>query len=90
MASDDLYRALVTELDPATPWDSDRDEHVYAALRAVVELHAPQQLFEGALVRCACGSDGYMAQDGAPWPCSTIRTIAEALGITEGDDRGQG
>ncbi len=51
------------------------------AICAVVELHAPQQLHEGGYLTCACGSDGYMSQGGAPWPCATIQAIARELGV---------
>lgn len=82
----DLHRRLLDELDPAAPWDADRDEAAYAALRAVIELHAPRPYFDHTpdwLICKGCDLDGYDAEN-PPWPCSTVRTIAEHLGIREG------
>lgn len=60
-----------------------------AALRAVVELHAPTDTFPGgttpigysACVGCDC--EGYDWEHPS-WPCSTIQVIARELGV---DDR---
>lgn len=83
----DLHARLVAELDPTTPWDADRDEHVYAALRAVVELHAPVPLFEDepdeppvcAVGIIYCDDGGHVHHE--PYPCSTIQAIARELGV---------
>lgn len=46
------------------------------ALIAAIKLHAPDQSW-------------WCNGDDAPWPCSTIRTIAEALGVPlEAENRG--
>lgn len=52
-----------------------------AALRAVVELHAPAT-DEPSLCR-TCWNEG--AEDYHGWPCSTIKTIAEHLGVEIGE-----
>lgn len=86
MASDDLHRALLAEMDHARRARG-RDEMV-AALRAVVELHAPGAEMVGdrlAWHSCQGCDAGAYAEEAAAWPCSSIRTIAEALGVTEGD-----
>jgi hypothetical protein len=64
------------------------------ALRAVVELHRPEPysthnpIAAAYLVCHGCDMDGYEAEH-PEWPCSTIRTIAEALGVPlEAEDRG--
>lgn len=61
------------------------------ALRAVVELHAPKPLFDGAsgwtgdfLVCHGCDIDGAGAER-PEWPCSTIKAIASALGVEIGE-----
>jgi hypothetical protein len=91
-AESTLHEKLLAELDPAVPWDADRDERAYAALRAVVELHAPKPYMDSkpdGIQECrGCEVDGYEWEYPA-WPCSTIQTIARELGVpTEGDDRG--
>lgn len=85
-----LHERLVAELAHARRARG-RDEMV-AAVRAVVELHRPvtfwrpysepQQCFSCRTDRPGTGT--------VDWPCSTIRTIAETLGVPiEGDDRGR-
>jgi hypothetical protein len=83
---DEFDRLLVHKIRPVN------------ALRAVVELHAPRPCSRGSELcfhsdehfKCTlCGSAWDVGAVGEAWPCSTIRTIAEALGVTtEGDDRG--
>ena len=67
------------------------DRASHRALRAVVELHAPKPLFDGAagwtgdfLVCHGCDIDGQGAER-PEWPCSTIRAIASALGVEIGE-----
>jgi hypothetical protein len=83
-----LHERLLAAIAPpaGTPF-SDLDPNAWlAALRVVVELHAPKVHFEeDDSPRCGCGQDGYMAQDGAPWPCSTIQAIARELGVDGGE-----
>ena len=61
---------------------------VNAALRAVVELHAPVKPYRDTpQLDChGCGQPP-MARHRAPWPCSTVQAIARELGVQE-DDRG--
>jgi hypothetical protein len=59
-----------------------------AALRAVVELHAPRRRLNGVSgelmwIECAGCLD-----DAPPWPCSTIQVIAAQLGIPNGPEGG--
>lgn len=58
-----------------------------AALRAVVELHTP---FQRSMLTAACRacSTPVHTQPGrytavVNWPCSTIRVVAEALGVND-------
>lgn len=52
-----------------------------AALRAVVELHGPQtSRFEDEPTECAACSPGDRYSTVA-YPCSTVRAIAEQLGV---------
>lgn len=61
-----------SERIPAAPLD---------ALRAVVELHAPE--FFGGVIACLACSPGMPPQILIEAPCPTITAIAEALGIGE-------
>jgi hypothetical protein len=70
-----LHEKLLAELDPAVPWDADRDERAYAALRAVVELHAEAPNSWGSCAEC------YSSEGLVGWPCSTIQAIARELGV---------
>lgn len=57
-----------------------------AALRAVVELHAPVR--EGrvfAYYTCSGCDNGSYAIDSPDWPCSTVQAVAAALGLTVPD-----
>ena len=84
MASDDLYFEVLSALTGR--WDEDDALAARAALRAVVELHEPCTFLRRPLAApiCeTCSGDDDLHDE--PWPCSTIRTIAEALGVTEGD-----
>ena len=59
-----------------------------AALRAVVELHAPvPHTLHGNLIRNVCeGCDaGAYAEESPDWPCSTVQAVARELGIEAGD-----
>lgn len=89
MADQTLHTRLLAEL--AGFEDSDPPDR---ALRAVVALHAPQETFPGSTTRigytacCGCDVEGY-EWEYPEWPCSTIRTIAEALGVPlEAENRG--
>lgn len=102
-----LHARLLAELDAERTLDYCHEcaqaRQAQAALRAVVELHAPVKLriysagvpVEVAVCdHCAslCHSRSGLGcdepRDGA-YPCEDIRTIAEQLGVTtEGDDRG--
>jgi hypothetical protein len=57
------------------------------ALRAVIDLHkpSPRTSDDGRVIAVLCHGCDYAdhPQDYADWPCSTIRSIAEALGVTE-------
>lgn len=79
MASD-LHRALVAEVDDRMAYilgEQLMGRSLVDALRAVVELHVPDPESPWACDHCSTTE--------IPYPCSTIRTIAEALGVTEGD-----
>lgn len=57
-----------------------------AALLAVVELHAPTRFLRRPLTTpfCeTCSTDDDLHD--VPWPCSTVLTIAQHLGINHGD-----
>jgi hypothetical protein len=55
-----------------------------AAVRAVVELHAPSPVqYERRLGCQGCESDGdFGPQD---WPCETVKIIATSLGVEIGE-----
>lgn len=55
-------------------------EALASTLRAVVELHAPHTPFVEAICSECNGAHG----EDYPWPCSTIETIADQLGVTDG------
>lgn len=77
------------------PWFCGAEEYktAVAALRAVVKLHAPApagwpvrppkawQCGECAS-RCHSGSGLHCDDPDAEWPCSTISSVAEALGVS--------
>lgn len=79
-----LHQHLLDRLD----WHY-TEEHVAgmeAALRAVVELHAPETHSAGyGGIYTSC-STCQVRDDMAPWPCLTIQAIADQLGLTEGND----
>lgn len=72
MGDETLHARLLARLD-----EEDIGDNVANALRAVVELHAPDSELPNACGTCCCSS----------WPCWTIRAIARELGI-EATDRG--
>lgn len=79
-----LYERLVAELDHALRARG-RDEMV-AAVRAVVELHKPVTFWRPWAGEPPCCT---VCAEHPLWPCSTIRTLAEALGVSvEGEDHG--
>lgn len=56
------------------------------ALRAVLELHKPQDIYPsggptGRPLCFGCDFDGYDAEH-PEWPCQTVRVIAAALGVS--------
>lgn len=68
---------LYTTVPAALPWN------LIDAVRAVVELHAPRQ-FDGR--PCCYGCDRGESAEGPPlWPCRTIDSIADALGVETGE-----
>lgn len=59
------------------------------ALRAVLDLHRPAECVN---IRCPAGSwcvgcdpDGYCDCGAHPYPCPTIRAVADGLGVTRED-----
>jgi hypothetical protein len=54
---------------------------VGTALRAVVELHAPVERFEGSTLPVCRGCDKHRTAKRPPWPCSTIQAIARELEV---------
>lgn len=56
-------------------------EVLSGAVRAVVEMHAPE--FFGGVIACLACSPGMPPQVLIAAPCPTITAIAEALGIGE-------
>lgn len=71
----DLHERLLHRLEGAAP---DHEERVEAAVRAVVELHAPRP--------CNCREAKHVICAGCPGHavvCATRLAIAEALGIGE-------
>lgn len=60
--------------------------HLYNALTAVLNLHKPFHYdYDPDKPVCSeCRDDEYEAV-ATDWPCRTIFTIAETLGITDGD-----
>lgn len=75
-----LHEQLLAAVQPpaGTPL-ADLDPNSWlAALRAVVELHAPDTELPNACGTCCCSS----------WPCSTVQAIARELGIEAGEGRG--
>jgi hypothetical protein len=89
---DPVTPALLTELLERTLAE---DPSLCAVLHAVLQLHTPDQ--EGGdppppwapwqpphPLALVCYAEGH---DGEPWPCPTIRVIAEVMGIpTTGGD----
>jgi hypothetical protein len=82
--------ALLTELLTRTEAE---DPSVMAALYAVLQLHTPDQEGGGAPPAWApwqaprplalvCYAEGR----GEPWPCPTIRVIADVMGVPTGGD----
>lgn len=69
MTHEDLLKKINEPMHWSTPFLQMRP-----ALRAVVELHAPQIL-------PGCGSDTcyHCEKDGEPYPCTTIRSIEKHL-----------
>lgn len=74
--ADDLHTRLLAATSALTVAEERTPEELAAALRAVVERHAPKPGFS----RCTGCSEMY--------PCPDIRLIADQLGLTEGTDRG--
>lgn len=91
----DVHTALLAATSALTVAEERTPEELAAALRAVVELHAPVR--EGGVFgynTCSGCDNGSYAIDSPDWPCSTIQVIAEQLGIKdqerieEGERRG--
>jgi hypothetical protein len=84
-----LHQQLLDAVRPpaGTPL-SDLDPNSWlAALRAVVELHAPVFNFEGSQIPNCRGCDKPRTARRPPWPCRTVQAIARELGI-EATDHG--
>lgn len=86
----DLHTRLLAATEPLMAgerYSVERLSGPVAALRAVVELHAPQDTYPsgGSTGRPLCfGCDlGLHADDHADWPCATIEAIAEHLGVKQ-------
>lgn len=83
----DLHARLLDRVtEAALAVEEDRYNMVgeIAALRAVVELHAPVLRFEGSEIPVCRGCDKPRMARRPPWPCSTIQTIARELGVDHG------
>jgi hypothetical protein len=70
----DLYAGLTVHLDTQheVGWDIDWPEAL-AAIRAVIELHKPDS--QGDCNACISAHE-----DPVPFPCDTVKEIADALG----------
>lgn len=65
-------------------------EQMEAALRAVLDLHILDDEFPNDPVKkcVACNLSDREGLDPTPWPCPTVRAIADALGVeTEGGEK---
>lgn len=82
-----LHEQLVAAAEPALPAGVVITRAIvdrpYAALRAVVELHAPQDRWMGG--GSICGNCNGAHGEDWPYPCSTITAIADALGVEIGE-----
>lgn len=89
-----LHERLLTHLEqPWEIWAPVKAADVLGpqrlALRAVVELHAPIAEHEGVpmppvCVHCTALASALASRSWViPWPCSTILTIADKLGLTQ-------
>lgn len=82
----DLHRRLLDATNPLTVAEERTPEELAAVVRAVIELHEPVTYRRRPLANPECESCS--ADDDlhdVPWPCSTVRTIAQHLGINHGD-----
>lgn len=71
----DPHAAILTWLEPydggtATTW--------IAAIRAVMDIHTPQD--RGSVAKCAGCSNHVIFTE---FPCPTVRAIADALGVAK-------
>lgn len=76
----DLHARVLAELDAIDALLVHKIRPV-VALRAVVELHAPVERFEGSTLPVCRGCDKHRTAKRPPWPCSTIQAIARELGV---------
>jgi hypothetical protein len=86
-----LHERLLAELDRLDPH---RLTTLGKVADAVVKLHAPSDTYPNSTIRigwtacCGCECSGY-EWEYPDYPCSTICTIAEALGVPlEAENRG--
>lgn len=95
--SSDLHRRLLVRCDPSWYGLRDNPPPTFAALRAVVELHTPGPICEPmepddpvvcTLHTIHCDDGGMTHCE--DWPCSTIRVIAEQLGVPIEERIGEG
>lgn len=84
-ADANLHTRLLSATSALTVAEERTPEELAAALRAVVELHAPVD--RGYAIDCeGCDEPEQPEGCGYPsWPCSTIQAIADQLGLTEGE-----
>jgi hypothetical protein len=89
-----LHARLTREIDDhIAGYDmGDQIGHGYHALRAVIELHKPQDTWSSGVIVLGpalcfgCDFDGYDGEH-PEWPCRTIEAIARELGINAEEDR---
>ena len=83
MSATDRLNEIENHLSDTSPWVSKHDMRaLIAALRAVLDLHAPElycKTIHHDPNRCPCSTTVCTDDYGDTYPCPTVRAIEEAL-----------